>query len=88
MDDRITCEPLEDKTGCIGVCFTILKPEHDRKYILVWKPGGKWYGKVRFPDASITMPEAKAIFLREKFGLDEYAERQYALYTDGVSVND
>lgn len=71
-------EPLYGKNDTIvGMIATIPKPEHDRKYIIVWKPDDIWYGKVRFSNASLTMPEAKLNFLREKFDLDSRLRAEY-----------
>lgn len=71
-------EPLYGKNDAIvGMIATIPKPEHDRKYIIVWKPDNIWYGKVRFSNASLTMPEAKLNFLRERFDLDSRLKAEY-----------
>lgn len=43
----------------------------DRSYIVCWKPTDTWYGKVRFQNASISMPEAKLNFLRKKYDLND-----------------
>jgi hypothetical protein len=82
MDDEstpISFEPMNDKSGTIiGIITTIPKPEHDRKYILVWKPKDLWYGKVRFSNATISMPDAKVVFLRKKYNLDTRVPKLYS----------
>lgn len=77
MDD-LELEPLYGKDDIVlGMIATIPKPEHDRKYIIVWKPNDIWYGKVRFSNASLAMPEAKLEFLRKKFDLDSRLKAEY-----------
>lgn len=77
MDD-LQLEPLYGKNDAVvGMIATIPKPEHDRKYIVVWKPDDIWYGKVRFSNASLVMPDAKLVFLRKKFDLDSRLKAEY-----------
>lgn len=77
MDD-LQFEPLYSKDDVVvGMIATIPKPEHDRNYIIVWKPTDIWYGKIRFTNASLTMPEAKLAFLRNKFDLDSKLKFEY-----------
>lgn len=77
-ENPMTIEPLYGKDEVvIGAIATILKPEHDRKYVVVWKPGDKYYGKVRFTNASLSMPEGKLEFLRKKYELDRRLSEYY-----------